>query len=45
MNRQSKFRKVMSIPDSLIYNYFLLATEIDESRLMSVKAKLEDKIV
>jgi tyrosyl-tRNA synthetase len=37
------FGKVMSIPDSLIYNYFLLATEIDESRLMSVKAKLEDK--
>lgn len=37
------FGKVMSIPDSLIYNYFLLATEVDQARLKSVKAQLEDK--
>jgi tyrosyl-tRNA synthetase len=37
------FGKVMSIPDSLIYNYFLLATEVDEAKLKSVKAQLEDK--
>lgn len=37
------FGKVMSIPDSLIYNYFLLATEVDETKLKSVKAQLDDK--
>ncbi len=37
------FGKVMSIPDSLIYNYYLLATEVDESKLKAVKAQLEDK--
>jgi tyrosyl-tRNA synthetase len=39
------FGKVMSIPDSLIYNYYLLATEVDESKLKSVKAQLEDKSI
>lgn len=37
------FGKVMSIPDSLIYNYYLLATEVDETKLKSVKTQLEDK--
>lgn len=37
------FGKVMSIPDSLIYNYYLLATEVDETKLRYVKAQLEDK--
>jgi tyrosyl-tRNA synthetase len=35
------FGKVMSIPDSLIYSYFELATDIPETRLKEIKATLE----
>jgi len=36
------FGKVMSIPDSLIYSYFELATDVPEARLANIKALLED---
>ena len=36
------FGKTMSIPDSLIHEYFLLATEIPQSRLEEIKATLAD---
>ncbi len=35
------FGKVMSIPDSLIYSYFELATDVPETRLAEIKAILE----
>ncbi len=35
------FGKVMSIPDSLIYSYFELATDISEKRLSEIKTILE----
>ncbi|MEW6051012.1 MAG: tyrosine--tRNA ligase [Candidatus Zixiibacteriota bacterium] len=34
------FGKVMSIPDSLIYDYFLLVTEVSDDRLAEIKAQL-----
>jgi tyrosyl-tRNA synthetase len=37
------YGKAMSIPDSLIYNYFVLATEVDQDKLKAVKIQLEDK--
>jgi len=36
------FGKTMSIPDSLIYDYFQLATDIDSSELADIKRKLDD---
>ncbi|MEW5795430.1 MAG: tyrosine--tRNA ligase [Candidatus Zixiibacteriota bacterium] len=36
------FGKIMSIPDKLIYNYFLLATDAGADELASVKRRLED---
>lgn len=39
-----KFGKVMSIPDSLIINYFKYAANSDEEILMAVKAELENGI-
>ncbi len=35
------YGKTLSIPDSLIYDYFLLATEVDESELALIKSQLE----
>jgi len=36
------FGKIMSIPDSLIYSYFELVTDIALDRLTEIKAQLED---
>lgn len=35
------FGKAMSIPDSLIVNYFTLATEVDSTRIADIKKQLE----
>ncbi|MBN2226708.1 MAG: tyrosine--tRNA ligase [candidate division Zixibacteria bacterium] len=39
------FGKVMSIPDSLIYSYYELATDISSKQLAGIKAKLDDASV
>jgi len=39
------FGKVMSIPDTLIYNYFLLATSVATSELENISKKLKDESV
>ncbi|MBI5471656.1 MAG: tyrosine--tRNA ligase [Ignavibacteriae bacterium] len=36
------FGKTLSIPDKLIYDYFLLATNVDLTELQSIKAQLDD---
>ncbi len=36
------FGKTLSIPDSLIYNYFELATNLSNAELLEIKNKLED---
>ncbi len=36
------FGKIMSIPDSLIYHYFELASDVSNEKLAQVKAELED---
>jgi tyrosyl-tRNA synthetase len=36
------FGKIMSIPDSLVYSYFELVTDVPASRLEKVKAQLSD---
>lgn len=36
------FGRTMSIPDSLIYTYFELATDVSNERLKEIKAALED---
>jgi tyrosyl-tRNA synthetase len=36
------YGKAMSIPDSLIYDYFVLATEVGEDKLKQVKTQLEN---
>ena len=38
---QQIFGKAMSIPDNLIHKYFMLATEIDEARLVQIKTQLD----
>ncbi len=37
------FGKTMSIPDSLIYKYFKLCTDLSDKELAEIKTKLEDK--
>lgn len=37
------FGKTLSIPDSLIYNYFELATDLSNVELREIKIKLEDQ--
>lgn len=37
------FGKTMSIPDTLIYDYFELCTRVDKKELKSIKETLEDK--
>ena len=37
------FGKTMSIPDTLIYDYFELCTRVDKKELQSIKETLEDK--
>jgi tyrosyl-tRNA synthetase len=37
------FGKTMSIPDSLIYKYFKLCTDISDKELTEIKSQLEDK--
>jgi len=39
------FGKVMSIPDSLIYSYYELATEVSDDNLAAIKAQLENDSV
>lgn len=39
------FGKTMSIPDNLIYKYFRLCTNIDESQLENIKKELDGKKV
>jgi len=41
---QDKYGKVMSIPDSLILNYYSYATDYDTEQLASVKKELESGI-
>lgn len=36
------FGKVMSIPDDLIYKYFVLATSVPQNELVEIKNKLDD---
>ncbi len=36
------FGKVMSIPDALIFDYFELASDVDQSRLAEIKKQLAD---
>ncbi len=36
------FGKIMSIPDSLVYSYFELVTDVPASRLAEIKAQLSD---
>jgi tyrosyl-tRNA synthetase len=36
------YGKAMSIPDSLIYDYFVLATEVGDDKLKQVKTQLEN---
>ena len=42
---QNIFGKTLSIPDSLIYNYFELATDISNEELNKIKNQLEDPLV
>ena len=42
---QNIFGKTLSIPDSLIYNYFELATDISNEELSKIKNQLEDPSV
>lgn len=39
---QNIFGKTLSIPDSLIYTYFELTTDIQSEELQNIKAKLDD---
>jgi tyrosyl-tRNA synthetase len=39
---ESMYGKVMSIPDSLIINYFELATEVSDSELVEIKTELKN---
>ena len=41
---QDKFGKVMSIPDSLIINYFNYATKLDQDDIARIKAELESGV-
>ncbi len=42
---QDIFGKTLSIPDSLIYNYYELATDISNNELLDIKNKLKDSSV
>ena len=42
---QTIFGKTLSIPDSLIYNYYELATDISNEELIKIKEQLEDPSV
>ncbi len=42
---QEMFGKTLSIPDALIYNYFLLATDVAIQELSSIKEQLESHSV
>ncbi len=44
-NPKDMFGKVMSIPDSLIYKYFLLATRISPQEIENIKKQLDEKSV
>ena len=37
------YGKIMSIPDELIYKYYSVALDLEESKLLSIKEKLDDK--
>ena len=37
------FGKTLSIPDSLIYNYFELATDLSNAQLIEIKQRLDDQ--
>ena len=37
------YGKTMSIPDELIYKYYSVALDLEESKLLSIKEKLDDK--
>ncbi len=39
------YGKTLSIPDNLIYDYFVLTTEIPESELAGIKSQLESKSI
>tara|TARA_A100000164_G_scaffold381839_1_gene435868 strand:+ start:1219 stop:2424 length:1206 start_codon:yes stop_codon:yes gene_type:complete len=38
------YGKTMSIPDELIYKYYSVALDLEESKLLFIKEKLDDKI-
>ena len=40
---ESMYGKTMSIPDELIYKYYSVALDLEESKLLSIKEKLDDK--
>ncbi|MCL5020691.1 MAG: tyrosine--tRNA ligase [Bacteroidetes bacterium] len=42
---EEMYGKTLSIPDDLIYDYFLLTTEVPESELRSIRNQLESKSV
>ena len=39
------YGKTMSIPDELIYKYYSVALDLEESKLLSIKEKLDDKSI
>ncbi len=42
---EEMYGKTLSIPDDLIYNYFLLTTDVPESELTGIRNQLESKSV
>ena len=42
-NPANMYGKTMSIPDELIYKYYSVALDLEESKLLSIKEKLDDK--
>ena len=42
-NPANMYGKTMSIPDELIYKYYSVALDLEESKLLSIKERLDDK--
>ena len=42
---QDKYGKTMSIPDSLIINYFNYATKVNQSEILEIKAQLDNDTI
>ena len=44
-NPANMYGKTMSIPDELIYKYYCVALDLEESKLLSIKEKLDNKSI